>query len=194
VRRGFNNVTMRQIAQEIGVSTGALYHYFPTKLDVLEQLFSWAVEENIEAYSDTADQDLPLNEKVARFAAFWASSGTFYEHLLLLALDLFRNSAAEGEEVLTDFAEHYRVAISKSLGTSERVSEVILTYLLGFVAQSLLMPRRFSFTEQALVLPDVLNALITSRKGEFVGPATAPRSRSSADAENLPPANEETDA
>lgn len=41
-RRGYLDVTMREIARELGVSTGTLYHYFPTKKDLLEQLFHLA--------------------------------------------------------------------------------------------------------------------------------------------------------
>ena len=36
--RGYANVTTRQIAKELGVSTGTLYHYFPSKQALFEQL------------------------------------------------------------------------------------------------------------------------------------------------------------
>lgn len=36
--RGYANVTTRQIAKELGVSTGTLYHYFPNKQALFEQL------------------------------------------------------------------------------------------------------------------------------------------------------------
>jgi AcrR family transcriptional regulator len=36
--KGYANVTTRQLCQEIGVSTGALYHYFPSKKALFEQL------------------------------------------------------------------------------------------------------------------------------------------------------------
>jgi AcrR family transcriptional regulator len=193
-RRGFSNVTMRQIGREIGVSTGTLYHYFPTKLDVLEQLFSWAVEEDIEAYSESADRDLPLSEKVARISQFWMSSGNFYENLLLLALDLFRNSTAEGEEVFGNFADHYKAAISKSLGTNPQLSEVIFTYLLGFVVHSLLTPGRFSFGEQALVLPDVLRALIAGCNSDAAKPVAPRQRRLRGEPGNSPAARGEVDA
>jgi len=190
-RHGFNNVTMRQIATETGVSTGALYHYFPTKFDVLQQLFSWAAEENIEAYSESADQNLPLQEKVARISQFVASSGSFYEHLLLLALDLFRNSEAEGQEVFANFARHYEAAISRNLGTDERLSEVIATYLLGSVAYSLLTPGRVSSRQQALVLSDVLNALIAGLDGSVADRAARSAGTPDATSQKRPPVNEE---
>jgi AcrR family transcriptional regulator len=37
-QKGYANVTTRQLCQEIGVSTGALYHYFPSKKALFEQL------------------------------------------------------------------------------------------------------------------------------------------------------------
>ena len=38
-RHGYAGVTMRQVAGEIGVSTGALYHYFSGKHDLFAQIF-----------------------------------------------------------------------------------------------------------------------------------------------------------
>lgn len=37
-QKGFAAVTMREIAQGLGVSTGTLYHYFPSKEALFEQL------------------------------------------------------------------------------------------------------------------------------------------------------------
>ena len=36
--KGFGAVTMRQIADSLGVSTGTLYHYFPNKESIFAQL------------------------------------------------------------------------------------------------------------------------------------------------------------
>ena len=38
-KRGYADVTMREIASTLGVSTGTLYHYFPTKKSILEHMF-----------------------------------------------------------------------------------------------------------------------------------------------------------
>ena len=40
-QKGYSSITMRQLAQGIGVSTGTLYHYFPSK----EALFLQLAEE-----------------------------------------------------------------------------------------------------------------------------------------------------
>ena len=36
-QKGYGSITMRQIAQGLGVSTGTLYHYFPSKQALFEQ-------------------------------------------------------------------------------------------------------------------------------------------------------------
>ena len=160
-RMGFSNVTMRQIAEEIGVSTGTLYHYFPTKVSILEQMFAWAVEQDIQAFSPQLSPDLPLAERLTRISEIYVARGSFHQKLLLLALDLFRHSPGGSEEAFRDFVDPFKEAISRSLGTDPKLSEVIFTYLVGFALHALLTPRHFSYAEHGRFMPDVLRALIT---------------------------------
>jgi AcrR family transcriptional regulator len=184
-RMGFSNVTMRQIAEEIGVSTGTLYHYFPTKVSILEQMFAWAAEQDIQVFSPQLSPDLPLAERLTRIAEIYVARGSFHQKLLLLALDLFRHSPGGSEEAFCDFVEPFKGAISKSLGTGPKLSEVISTYLLGFALHALLIPRHFSYAEHGRFMPAVLRALITgsearseshpSRRSQEKGPPQGER-------------------
>jgi AcrR family transcriptional regulator len=160
-RVGFSNATMRQIAQEIGVSTGTLYHYFPTKVSILEQMFAWAAEQDIQVFSPQLNPDLPLAERLARMSEIYVARGSFHQKLLLLALDLFRHSPGGSEEAFRDFVEPFKEAISQSLGTDPKLSEIISTYLLGFALHALLIPQHFSYAEHGRFMQDVLRALIT---------------------------------
>ena len=164
-RKGFSNVTMREIATEIGVSTGALYHYFPTKVSILEQMFSWAVEVDAGDLGRTAGMHRPLPERLARLTDFWLRDLAHYQNLLLLAMDLFRNSAAESEAVFREYAEHYRSAIARTLGSNGRLSNILFTYVLGLVVQSLLIPRDLSSREQRTVVRDAVQSLVASSDG-----------------------------
>ena len=168
-RMGFSNVTMRQIAEEIGVSTGTLYHYFPTKVSILEQMFAWAVEEDIQAFSPQLSPDLPLAERLTRLSEFYVASGSFHQKLLLLAFDLLRHSPRGSEKAFREFVDPFEEAISKSLGTDLKLSEVICTYLVGFSLHAMLTPRHFSFAEHGRFMPDVLRALITGSEGHSEG-------------------------
>jgi TetR/AcrR family transcriptional regulator, transcriptional repressor of bet genes len=49
-REGFAGTTMRMVAEEAGVSTGMLNHYFENRLDLLTQALSWASERSLTRY------------------------------------------------------------------------------------------------------------------------------------------------
>lgn len=63
VRVGFSACTMRNLAQEIGVSTGTLYHYFKTKEDVFAQLVQQKADERKAAWADVAAMPPPLSAR-----------------------------------------------------------------------------------------------------------------------------------
>lgn len=173
-RKGYSNVTMRGIAEEIGVSTGTLYHYFPTKVSILEQMFTWAVED-VEAYSRSAATGPSLPERLTRLSEFWVRSMPRYQNLLLLALDLFRHSPRGSERVLQDYVDHYRSAISRALGMNGRVSRVLVTYVLGMVVQSLLLPHQFAAEMPATVVRDAVASLLAVADGARRGRSEKPR-------------------
>ena len=53
-RHGFEAVTMRQLASEVGVQAAALYRYFPTKQDLLFKLMSRHMEELLSSWNHAA--------------------------------------------------------------------------------------------------------------------------------------------
>lgn len=66
-RHGFEAVTMRQLAAEVGVQAAALYRYFPTKEDLLFTLMREHMEALLAEWaSERPDNDDP----VARLTAF----------------------------------------------------------------------------------------------------------------------------
>jgi AcrR family transcriptional regulator len=55
-RHGFEAVTMRQLAGEVGVQAAALYRYFPTKQDLLFKLMSRHMEALLTSWSKASGQ------------------------------------------------------------------------------------------------------------------------------------------
>ncbi|MEM7759849.1 MAG: helix-turn-helix domain-containing protein, partial [Cyanobacteria bacterium P01_A01_bin.40] len=51
-QRGYGSLTMRQVAKEIGVSTGTLYHYFASKEELFRQLIEEITEQDILRVTD----------------------------------------------------------------------------------------------------------------------------------------------
>ena len=46
-QRGYASVTTRQLAQELGISTGTLYHYFPSKAVLFQQLVEELMQQDL---------------------------------------------------------------------------------------------------------------------------------------------------
>lgn len=67
VKSGYHGTTIRQIAGEAGVSVPGLYHHFPSKLALLEQLIDDTMDDLIEA-TEAAYAAAP-NDPVSRLSA-----------------------------------------------------------------------------------------------------------------------------
>lgn len=63
---GIQHATMRRIAAELGVSSTALYVYFPDKTAILDAIAEAMFEALLVAYAGSQDQELP---RLARFRA-----------------------------------------------------------------------------------------------------------------------------
>ena len=159
-RRGYDSVTLREIAREIGASTGTLYHYFPSKLAILEQLYELAVRDDLGSADGAAAMGISKAEKLRRLSAMWQRSESTQAGLLLLALDLFRNSPDRSGRLLAAYAARYKSAISDSLGLSAELADGVFTYLLGANLHALLTPGDYSFPERVKNVERTLGALL----------------------------------
>lgn len=65
-RHGYDAVSIRQIAAEVGVQAAALYRYFATKEDLLFDL----MQSHMDALIDSWEQQRPNGDPTARLAAF----------------------------------------------------------------------------------------------------------------------------
>lgn len=72
--RGFHATPVSMIAKEAGVSAGIIYHYFPSKEVLINELYAETKIEIIEAMLDAYSEDNSLNE---RFYRIWFSYTRF---------------------------------------------------------------------------------------------------------------------
>jgi AcrR family transcriptional regulator len=68
-RHGYEAVTMRQLAAEVGVQAAALYRYFPTKEDLLFDLMTAHMEALIESWEMVRPATPDPAERLAAFVA-----------------------------------------------------------------------------------------------------------------------------
>lgn len=74
--RGFDGVSMRDIAAECGVSKATLYHYFPDKDSILRPL---AMGTTKSIYLHVAKHDVPGSPPIIRLRSFLVETANFFE-------------------------------------------------------------------------------------------------------------------
>ena len=66
-RQGYERVSLRQIAQAVGLTPPTLYHYFPTKEALLETLAHAVAERFEQATAGIAESDWEVTHKLEQF-------------------------------------------------------------------------------------------------------------------------------
>lgn len=131
-RKGYNNISMKEIAAEIGVSTGTLYLYFSSKQHILAEMISWVGLENTEEYVQRTLSVDSLKDRFDMIINFWREKGELYEKILLLGFDLYRNADIQHWKTVYDiFAERYVIGMSERLNISRQFAQFIFIYFLG---------------------------------------------------------------
>lgn len=140
--RGYGSVTMRQVAQALGVSTGTLYHYFPSKQSLFEAAVWETVEGNISAARDAmragADAGEALPEITVRelFAFFMAAETELINQFVVL-VDYWRLEEIDHSAlapVLRRAHESYAEIVAQLLGSEVRaLGELVLSVLFNLL-------------------------------------------------------------
>ena len=160
-RKGFNNVNMKEIAAEIGVSTGTLYHYFPSKEKMLADMISWVGYENTEEYIKRTSAVESIRDRFDMIVDFWKEKGKLYEKILLLGFDMYRNAdLEEWKPLYAIFAERYTAGMSERLNISRQFAQAIFIYFLGLSFHSIGTDSSDEYNKQIDFLDIILGPLI----------------------------------
>ncbi len=119
-RQGFHACRVSDIADEAGVAYGLLYHYFPSKEEVLNTLFleRWGVM--LETIREVDRAPKPVREKLGAIASFIVNS---YRHdpdlMKVIIVEVTRAANSFGQTHLGQIREAYRL-IGEIVTTAQR--------------------------------------------------------------------------
>lgn len=137
--QGYGTITMRQIAKGLGVSTGTLYHYFPSKESIFMQLVQALFERDISTFFAQASDALPLEERLQAVANFALQNAQYYYQQMLLWVDFVQQSREGAEEqvaCLRQVWEHTHSALADYLQLSDPdLVDFIVVFLDGLFIQ-----------------------------------------------------------
>jgi AcrR family transcriptional regulator len=109
-RQGFNGCRVSDIADEAGVASGLVYHYFRSKDEVLDTLFLERWNVLLDAIRETDRQDISPREKLYAIASFIVDS---YRHdpelMKVIIVEVTRAANSFGQTHLGKIREAYEL-------------------------------------------------------------------------------------
>ena len=167
--KGYSSVTMREIASEIGVSTGTLYHYFPSKESLFEQLIEYL------SYEDTKEEALvelgnppTLAERIEKMMDYVSKNEDYILKNCLIIFDFCHHKnrqEIDRNQALQEAGKRYEQAVSCYLGISDpAIAIFVINYIDGLLGRRFHQGERISFTEQANLLKEILLAYLEKNK------------------------------
>jgi TetR/AcrR family transcriptional regulator, fatty acid metabolism regulator protein len=113
-REGFHRCRVSDIAKEANVAYGLVYHYFRSKDEVLNTIFSERWELLVEMIGDTERQELPVRDKLYAIASFIIDS---YQH----NPDLMKVIIVEVTRAANTFGSHHLAEITQAYDGIARI-------------------------------------------------------------------------
>lgn len=162
-QKGYSSITMRQLAQEVGVSTGTLYHYFPSKEALFLQLVEELTQQDILNFLAEAGNPPTLAERIETLFNFIAKNEDYFGKQTLLWVDFHQQNPSElmNNETLKQADEQSIQAIADYLRISDRaLVDYVLNLLYGLLLRRIFGDKTLSFKQQGTLLSQMLTAYL----------------------------------
>lgn len=131
VSKGVASVSMRELSKELGVSTGTLYHYFPTK----EALFTSMVKHLVSSDAEAIHKLTEDNTSIIDIMNFVAGKEGHFMNLMLLAVDVKRQHSDSKEliQLLEESFNAYEMALNRFFPkeTEGKGGKAFLSFFVG---------------------------------------------------------------
>lgn len=94
IRRGYAATKISDIAQSVGMSTGLLFHYFPSKEKLYEQLIEYGIQGPMGIMAQADEEPLRFFQKAAEQVLHYIRSEPFAAKMFVLMSQAYYNEAA----------------------------------------------------------------------------------------------------
>lgn len=158
--KGYASVTMRQIAKEIGVSTGTLYHYFPSKQALFWQLYDELNERDAASMNAVLNSTHTLEERITAIFDYIAQNEDYFFKQFLITGDFYQQQDREeimANETLKRNYKLNRDFVAKALGTNDpAVVNYAMCLATGIMVVRLFEGNVVEYAEQAQLFNKML--------------------------------------
>lgn len=167
-QRGYGAATMRQISQSLGVSTGTLYHYFPSKRALFEQLVEEVITRDILIVSAEFKEIQGIENRLNFVGRYLTEQQDYQVKWMYITVDFFQTQDAE-EVVHNAFwdrvLERLVVLVYELLGVEDLVlANFVISFIDGIIIEKLLKNKMVDFNEQCQLLGKMLSLYLNDLK------------------------------
>lgn len=167
--KGYGSITMRQIAKELEVSTGTLYHYFPSKQDLFEQLVEVVSQNDVNQALEQLQGMQTLQEKAEALGEYLVKNQDYFIKWTYILVDFYQHQDAKDfqkSDVFMRTNERYTQAIYDLLGIKDRkLATFVYAFIDGLFLEKLWETESVSISEQCQLLGKMLTAYLEKHQG-----------------------------
>jgi AcrR family transcriptional regulator len=167
--KGYAAITMREIAHGLGVSTGTLYHYFPSKEVLFEQLVEeWTRQDLLKAEAELETAQT-LTDRIETAFHFIAKNEDYFLKQVLLLIDFHQQQrgTASPNEILKLVCDRARDRVADLLGLQDpQIVVFVLSLIDGLILGRLYNEEVASFEKQGALLGKMLTVYLEQHSTE----------------------------
>ena len=171
-RKGYAVVTMREIAWELKVSTGTLYHYFPNKMAILEQVFYLTAKRDVADGVSRVEKFITPADRLKAFLEWVAELELHFADVLLITIDYHRQEGHDAGGLVAGVLATYTDAVAFYVLPYRELSALVMTYLIGLITERIIIQENIDFKSKVDTLYGfVLKSLEDKEQETIVTPA-----------------------
>jgi len=148
-KRGYEAVSVKDIAKAANVSTGTLYHYFKNKQAIFHALAEMAVDNDIADAQVSMAATVTNRDRLESYVSFVKSREELMIAEMLLITDFYRQKEVlDNQDLLNKIGQKMKTQIASFINSDE--SELIdfsLSFFMGLIMQRMLFGEEISFDE-----------------------------------------------
>jgi len=148
-RKGYSAVTMREIAWELKVSTGTLYHYFPNKMAILEHVFYLTAERDVADGVSRVEKFINPADRLKAFLEWVAELELHFADVLLITIDYHRQEGHDAGGLVASVVATYTDAVAFYVLPDRELSALVMTYLIGLITERIIIRENIDFASKA---------------------------------------------
>lgn len=167
-QKGYGSITMRQISQGLKVSTGTLYHYFPSKQALFEQLVEEISQQDVSAALLELEGSQTLNESMEALGRYLVKNEDYFIKWTYIWVDFCQHQDSKnmlGSTVFRRANKRYQQAACDFLGIQDMVlASFVLSFVNGLILEKLWGDETIYFPEQCALLGKMLTLYLQDKR------------------------------